>query len=179
MRKLVKSDLAGWAIKLVLFCELALLSCNVDKKGINTKKSVVFIDSLCFKHYPHKGIPYIVRSCTYAYNDSMSQVLDSMNLEQLERLNSVDRAFNSPLNYYRNQDTITVNFIHTPLQGDFQFPEIITKSDTIFLRIGGAVNKKLVPISSELHNHVRYFNTQVTINTPDTTRYFIFFRPDL
>lgn len=155
-----------------------LLSCTNEKMLKPNEASNPFIDSLSFKHYKKKSIPYLLSSTTYAYNDSMSQVLDTLSLDRLNSMNSTDRSYDDPLSYERFHDTIVVDLIYSRGKTGFAFGEIKISEDSIFMRLSGEVYKEIPKISPKSQVSYRYYRTEFKILADTSRDYSIFFRHD-
>jgi hypothetical protein len=152
-------------------------SSNIDanKKGIT--RQGIFLDSLRFRHYERGFFPCLIESHTFAYTDSMSEVLDLVPMKKLEQMNGSDRGLFDELNYTRKSDTLTVDLIHNPGIGRFHFGDIKVKSDTILLCFAGDAYKKIPPISDH-YSTPRYYKSVFQIIVKDTVNYKIYFRAD-
>jgi hypothetical protein len=149
---------------------------DANKKGIT--RQGIFLDSLRFRHYERGFFPYLIESHTFAYTDSMSEVLDSMPLKELAKINGVDRRFFDDLNYTRKSDTLVVDLIYNPSAGRFHFGDIKVKADTIFIRFAGDAYKKIPPIPDNYSNPYRYYKAVFQIIVKDSLDYKIYFRRD-
>src|SRR5688500_15197229 len=98
---------------LLLIFLLICLSCRQESERHFSNASRLYIDSLKVNHYKKRMKPYLLSSTTYAYNDSMSQVLDTLNLDLLTAMNSTDRSYDEPLLYDQYSDTIVVDLIYS------------------------------------------------------------------
>jgi hypothetical protein len=146
----------------------------------NTKitQQGIFLDSLRFRHYERGFFPCLIESYTFAYTDSMSEVLDAVPLKELATINGVERRFFDDLNYTRKSDTLIVDLIYNPGSGRFHFGDIKVKADTIFLRFAGDAYKKIHPIADNYRNPYRYYKSVFQIIVKDSVNYKIYFRED-
>jgi hypothetical protein len=108
----------------------------------------------------------------------MSEVLDSMNIDTLVKMNSSDRSYREPLSYKLTGDTIIVDLIYTPNHKRFPFGEIKSQGDSIYLNLSGDVFKELPGINKKYYVKHRYFRSVFKILVDSTKRYNIFFRYD-
>ena len=155
------------------------ISCKKDQKIENVRKSELYIDSMSFRHYARTSKPYLINSKTYAFSDSLSEVLDSLNLDTLIKMNSTDRSYDDPLSYTQIGDTVIVDLIYTPNYGRFPFAEIKSRNDSIFVMLSGDVFKEIPKISDDYRVPYRYFKSKFRILGDSTIVYKIFYRRDI
>lgn len=126
---------------LILFFIFIGISCSEERTSKTETDEGLYLDSVYFRHYKREKKPYLISTISYAFNDSISESLDSMAMEKLLKLNIDSRSEKDPLGYIKNGDTIIVDLIHIPGDGKFGFGEIRTHGDTILLKLSGDVYK--------------------------------------
>jgi hypothetical protein len=150
---------------------------DVDLEGeIISLRESLYIDSMVFRHCKRTYKPYLISSRTYAFNDSMSEVLDSMNIETLAKMNSNSRSYDEPLSHTLIGDTLVVDLIHIPHYGRFSFGEIREHGDSIFLKLSGDTFKKIPRIDKKFYVRHRYFRSEFRILIDSAKDYSVYFR---
>lgn len=79
---------------LVLLILLGVISCSqrqeadVELEEVTViQNNTLYIDSVGFRYYQKFSRPCLLSSRTFAFSDSMSEVLDSMNMDTLIKMN--------------------------------------------------------------------------------------------
>jgi hypothetical protein len=155
---------------------LCILSCSEKQKNDIGHKNNLYIDSLRFRHYKKIEKPYLVSSVTYAYSDSMSQLLDGLDLGLLKAMNSTDLSYGEPLSYERHLDTIVVDLTYSRGNSMFVFGEIKTLEDSIFISFSGDVYLEIPKISRRFNVPHRFYRSEFKILVDTTKEYLIFYR---
>lgn len=165
-------------ITTALFLLIGILSCSEKQGNKNMEVSNnLYIDSVSFRYYKKKSIrPYLLSSKTYAFNDSMSQVLDTLAIQRLIEMNSTDRSFTDPLSHTLSGDTLMVDLIYSPLYGRFPFGSIRLHGDSLFILLSGDVSKDIPKISEQLSVPNRYYKSEFKILVDTSATYNTFFR---
>jgi hypothetical protein len=150
---------------------------DIDIEGEETNlRENLYIDSMVFRHYKRPALPYLISSSSYAINDSMSEVLDSMNVETLVKMNSNSRSYDEPLSHTLIGDTLVVDLIHIPHYGRFSFGEIREHGDSIFLKLSGDAFKRIPRIDKKFYVRHRYFRSEFRILIDSAKDYRVYFR---
>ena len=155
----------GILLILILLISAGLLSClrrqetNIMPVKMINPSNALYIDSMVFRHYQRPSRPWLLSTRTFAFNDSMSEVLDSMNIDTLVKMNSSDRSYREPLSHKLTGDTLIVDLIYTPNHKRFPFGEIKSKDDSIYLNLSGDVFKELPGINKKYYVKHRYFRS--------------------
>ncbi|HEY5750643.1 MAG TPA: hypothetical protein VIU12_31490 [Chryseolinea sp.] len=156
----------------ILFLSFA---CERNSENLSiTEGEELYVDSLSFIYAAKKHPPYLLSIDSYAYNDSMNAVLDTLNSDATAKLNSTDGRYDDPLIYRRSFDAIFFDFIYTPARGRFHFAEIKSSNDSIFMWLSGYVDKgKNAKPAKHCPCRVRAVFQMLV---KDSTDYKIFFR---
>jgi len=101
----------------------------------------IYVDSVSFIYSEKDHDPYLLSIDSYAFNDSMNAVLDTLNIDELSKLNPVYTRYGEPLVYRKSSDTIFFDLIYTPTRGRFHFLETKTINDSIFVWLAGYIDK--------------------------------------
>lgn len=173
----------GIARFFILLILLGIFSCSQrQEKDTEAENELIearndlFIDSMVFRYYKKLSRPYLLSSRAYAFNDSVTKVLDTMDFQKMYDMNLTDRSYTDPLLYRLTGDTLVVELIHTPLYGRFSFGEIRSRGDSIYLKLTGDLFRKLPRVSRKFNIPYRYFKIEFKMLVDSTRKYAVFFR---
>lgn len=163
-------SIVGYSFLLFIFA-----SCSLNKE--RQSKTALTIDSLCFNYFSMSQQPRLIKVCSYALNDSLSIVLDTLRNETLTNSNLIQIGSDQNLSFSRRADTIIVEVVHgVPMEERFLFGNLKVNSDTIELRFNGYVVRNNSAIHGNHRHWFRYYKTIFTIKSDDSLNYKILYK---